>query len=280
MQANSYNSEYFPTWCPGCGNYGIWAALKAALAAKNLQPDQFAIVYGIGCSGNMNDFIKAYGFHALHGRALPNAIGLRLANHKLPVVVVGGDGDLLGEGGNHFLHACRGNYNLTVIIHDNRVYGLTTGQTSPTASQGFKSKSTPLGIIETPVNQLSLAITQGATFVAQGFAGNIPQLTELIRQGMEHPGLAIISTLQPCVTFNKVNTYQFFRERVYQLENHDSSNFSQALTVATDPEKIATGVIYKTIRPTYEASLSQLEKTALVDATLQTNLEPLLDEFA
>ena len=134
---------YFPTWCPGCGNFGIWAALKTAFAKLGLGPEDLALVYGIGCSGNMNDFLWANSFHALHGRAIPNAIGIKIANHKLPVLVIAGDGDCYGEGGNHLIHAARGNHDITVIVHDNRVYGLTTGQVAPTALKGFKSKSTP-----------------------------------------------------------------------------------------------------------------------------------------
>lgn len=279
MNPNDYNN-YFPTWCPGCGNYGIWASLKGALASLAWKPDQFTIVYGVGCSGNMNDFVKVYGLHSLHGRAMPNAIGLKLANHKLPVIVVGGDGDQYGEGGNHFMHACRGNYDITLLVHNNQVYGLTTGQVSPTSLKGSKSKSTPKGIIEDPVNPTALAITQGATYVAQGFAGDIPQLTKLIVDGINHKGFSLINVYQPCVTFNKVNTYQWFREKVYKLdETHNKEDIKQALSITVGNDKIPTGVLYQVQKPTYEESLSQLENGALVDQEPTFDFKTLIDEL-
>jgi 2-oxoglutarate ferredoxin oxidoreductase subunit beta len=174
MSTISEFSGYQPTWCPGCGNWGISVAIKSALVKAGLSPSQIFVSFGIGCSGNMNDFLNAYASHGLHGRALPVAIGVKLANHTMKTIVVAGDGDFYGEGGNHFLHACRGNHDITVILHDNRVYGLTTGQTAPTGAKGYKSKSTPLGIVEVPLDPIALAVTQGATFVAQAFAGEAP----------------------------------------------------------------------------------------------------------
>lgn len=281
MEAKDFNTAYFPTWCPGCGDFGIWAALKQSLVDLAWKPDEFLIIYGIGCSGNMNDFVKSYGFHSLHGRAIANAVGFKLANHQMPLIVVGGDGDLLGEGGNHFIHACRGNYDLTVIIHDNKVYGLTTGQVSPTAAKGNKSKSTPAGIIEIPVNPLALAISQGATYVAQGFAGDIPQLTTLIINGVKHKGLSIINVLQPCVTFNKVNTYDWYRQRVYKLEDsHKRQDKIQALQKALEQDKIPTGVLYEEQRPTYEESVEQIKDSPLVAKKIKTDISPLLEELS
>jgi 2-oxoglutarate ferredoxin oxidoreductase subunit beta len=279
MNPNDYNG-YFPTWCPGCGNYGIWAALKAALVKLGWKPDDFAIVYGVGCSGNMNDFVKVYGLHSLHGRAVPNAIGLKLANHKLPVIVIGGDGDQYGEGGNHFMHACRGNYDLTVLVHNNQVYGLTTGQVSPTANKGAKSKSTPTGIIEEPVNPIALAVSQGASFVAQGFSGDIPLLTDLIVSAINHKGFSLVNCYQPCVTFNKVNTYQWFRERVYKLdESYNKTDKKNALDLSIEHDKIPLGVIYQVERPVYEESLSQLQQGSLVEQGMQFDYKSLIDEF-
>lgn len=281
MEANDFSTTYFPTWCPGCGDYGIWASIKQSLVNLAWKPDDFVIVYGIGCSGNMNDFVKSYGFHSLHGRSIANAVGLKLANHKMPVMVVGGDGDLLGEGGNHFIHACRGNYNLTVVIHDNKVYGLTTGQVSPTAAKGNKSKSTPSGIIETPINPLALAITQGATYVAQGFAGDIPQLTNLITNGVKHKGLSIINVLQPCVTFNKINTYNWYREKVYKIEeNHKKEDKIKALKKALQRDKIPTGLLYEEQRPTYEESVEQIKDSTLISKKINSDISPLLEELS
>jgi len=273
---------YFPTWCPGCGNFGIWAALKSAFTKLTFTPENFSIVYGIGCSGNMNDFLWATSFHALHGRALPTAIGIKLANHKLPVVVIVGDGDCYGEGGNHLLHAARGNHDITVIVHDNRVYGLTTGQVAPTALKGFKAKSTPSGIIEVPINPIALAVSQGSTFVAQGFSGDMAHLTDLLIAGVKHKGFSLVNIFQPCVTFNQQTTYAWYRERVYKLtsDNHDSSNVGGALEKSLELEaKIPLGIIYQTQRPVYTDSLPQVAQKPLVDANLKLDLDPFVKEF-
>ncbi len=260
-------TAYTPTWCPGCGDYGIWAALKNTLVKLGWGMDQFVIVYGIGCSGNMTDFIKSHGFHSLHGRAIPNAIGIKLANHKLKVICVVGDGDFYGEGGNHFLHAARGNHDITVIVHDNRVYGLTTGQTAPTSQKGFKSKSTPAGVIEQEINGLGLAIIQGASFVARGFAGDIPHLSTIFKAALTHTGFSLVDVLQPCVTFNKINTYQFYRERVYKLEEsgYNPANKRQAFEkVVFDTEKIATGIIFEDQRQAYHEEVAIIKDIPLV----------------
>jgi 2-oxoglutarate ferredoxin oxidoreductase subunit beta len=209
---------YKPTWCPGCGNWGIGMSLKMAFVEMGMMPSSVMISFGIGCSGNMNDFVNGYAMHGLHGRAIATAVGMKLANHKMPVCAVVGDGDCYGEGGNHFLHACRGNHDIKVLIHDNRVYGLTTGQVSPMAEKGQKSKSTPSGIIETPVDPLALAITQGASFVAQTFAGDTKHMVETIKKAFAHTGFAVVNVLQPCVTFDKKSTYQYYMQHVYKLD--------------------------------------------------------------
>jgi len=256
-------SGYPPTWCPGCGNHGIGIGLKTALVQLNLDPSSVFVAFGIGCSGNMNDFLNAYVVHGLHGRAIPLAIGMKLANHKMPVIVVAGDGDCYGEGGNHFLHACRGNHNITVIVHDNRVYGLTTGQSAPTAKKGYRSKSTPTGIIEISLNPLTLALTQGATFVAQTFAGDASHMIEIIKQGIQHKGFSLINVLQPCVTFNKVNTYQYYQKKVFKLgENYKKSDLRSALEAAQGnrDEKYPLGILFQEERLTFTDQLSQIQK--------------------
>jgi len=273
---------YPPTWCPGCGNFGIGVSIKSALAQMNYSPSDIFLVFGIGCSGNMNDFLNGYAIHSLHGRAIPNAIGIKIANHKKPVIVIVGDGDCYGEGGNHFLHAARGNHDITVIVHDNSVYGLTTGQVAPTAKKGYKSKSTPNGIIEVAVNPLALALTQGATFIAQAFAGDTPHLVETIRQGIEHRGFSLINVLQPCVTFNKVNTYQYYRELVYKLpSNYQKNDFDQAMkkTVELNEEKYPLGVIYQVDRPTFTDQLPQIKASTLIDKSRFIDFDYLLREF-
>ncbi len=261
-------SGYQPTWCPGCGDWGIGIALKMALVQLNYSPDNIVVVFGIGCSGNMNDFLNAYAIHSLHGRAIPNAIGVKIANHRLKIIAVVGDGDCYGEGGNHLTHAARGNHDITVLVHNNSVYGLTTGQVAPTAQKGMKSKSTPTGIIEEPLNPLILALTQGATFVGQGFAGNTPHLIELMKKAIQHQGFSLLNILQPCVTFNKINTYQYYKERGYQLpDDYDFSNYELALkkTLELNEEKYPLGVIYQVKKPTFTEQLTQIKKKPLVE---------------
>jgi len=271
-----------PTWCSGCGNHGIGIALKLALTQMNLDPSQIAMVFGIGCSGNMADFINVYALHSLHGRAIPNAIGIKLANHKLPVFVIAGDGDTYGEGGNHFLHACRGNHDIKLITHCNSLYGLTTGQTAPTSQKGFRSKSTPEGSVEIALNPLIIALYSGATFIAQAYAGDTPQIIEILKKGIEHKGFVLINILQPCVTFNKINTYQYYKDKVYKLPaDYDKTNFDEAIKKANElsAERYPLGVIYETNKPTFTDQLSQLQEKALIDKERFTDFSDLIKEF-
>ena len=258
---------YKPTWCPGCGNYAILASIKRSLDELGLKPSDVFTVFGIGCSGNMNDFLNVNVFHGLHGRSLPAAIGIKIASHNMPVLVIAGDGDFYGEGGNHFLHACRGNHDITVIIHNNNVYGLTTGQVAPTAKKGYKSKSTPSGIIEEEINPLALAISQGATYVAQGYAKDVLGLSSLIKDGINHKGFSLINVLQPCVTFNKTHSYEFFDKNSYKLpESYDSADFDKAIKKSFDPiknGKYPVGVLYKTKRSIFTENLSQIKSKNL-----------------
>ncbi len=283
MTDTSQFDGYTPTWCPGCGDWGINAAVKRAFGELDLDPSGMIAIFGIGCSGNMNDFLNAYAMHSLHGRALPNAIGAKIANHHLPVVAIVGDGDCYGEGGNHFIHACRGNHDITVIVHDNGVYGLTTGQAAPTAQKGFKAKSTPGGIIEIPINPLTLAISSGATYVAQGFAGDIPHTVPLIKKGLAHKGFSLVNILQPCVTFNRVNTYQYYLQHTYKLnENYDPQNAPEAMKTAMgmSQEKFPLGVIFEdNSRASYTDCLPQLTDKTLVEKSRQTDLTILETDF-
>lgn len=253
-----------PTWCPGCGDFGIWTALKRALVKLGLTPDRLTIVFGIGCSGNMVNFMRAYGFHGLHGRTLPLAEGIRIANHKLPVIAIGGDGDGLGEGMGHFIHAIRANPNVTYILHDNQVYGLTKGQPSPTAPKGFVSTTAPTGVAEEPINPLALALGAGASFVSRGFAGDLDSLEGLMTSALRFPGFALIDVLQPCVTFNHHNTYWWYYQRVYQLESveHDPTSLDAAWVRARElmEQKIPVGIFYRAKRPTIESQLAPLQR--------------------
>ncbi len=266
--ASEFQSQT-PTWCPGCGDFGIWTALKGALQKIGKRPDEIVLVFGIGCSGNMTNFIRAYGFHGLHGRTLPVAEGIRLANHKLPVIAIGGDGDGLGEGMGHFIHAMRSNPNVTYILHDNQVYGLTKGQHSPTAPLGFASTTAPDGVIEEPVNPIALALAAGASFVSRGFAGDVTSLEGLMVQALTHDGFALVDVLQPCVTYNTHNTYLWYYHRVYQLASvqHDARDFAAAWQRAHEPidEKIPLGVFFQQARPTLESQQPALKTGTLIE---------------
>lgn len=281
----SYETVHAPTWCPGCGDFAIWRALKLTLARSKLEPHDTVVVYGIGCSGNMADKLRVYGFHGLHGRALPAAEGIKLANHRMPVIVIGGDGDGYGEGMGHFLHTMRGNHDLTYIVHDNAVYGLTKGQTAPTSPKGFVSNSTPSGVIEEAVNPIALAVAAGATFVARGFSGDVPHLSDLMVAGMQHRGFALIDVFQPCVTFNHQNTFDFYRKRVYKLETtkgYDPKDRGMAFARALEwGDRIPIGIFYQhEERPAYHEELPQLANGTLVDQPVDgADITPLYQEF-
>lgn len=221
-----------PDWCPGCGDFGVLAAVQKALVELQIPGHEVVTISGIGCSSNFPGFIETYGMHTLHGRALPVATGMKMANHELTVLVTGGDGDGFGIGGNHFAHAMRRNVDLTYIVMDNQIYGLTTGQTSPTSSVGMKTKSTPFGNVEGPIHPIASALACGATFVARGFSADQKHLTELLRQAIEHKGFSFVDVFSPCVTYNKENTFQWFRPRVKKLEDdpgYDATNWVAAM---------------------------------------------------
>ena len=262
-------SQIHPDWCPGCGDFGVLKSLKEAIVELGIPPHEVLVVSGIGCSSNLPGFIRAYGVHSLHGRALPVATGAALANHALHVVAVGGDGDGYGIGMAHFIHAMRRNLNLTYIVMDNEIYGLTTGQASPTTTEGHKTKSTPRGNVERPVQPLALALVTGATFVARGFSGEPKHLTKLTAAAIAHRGFSLIDVFSPCVTFNKLNTYPFFRERVYKLEDekgYDPTDLKAALGKSMEfGSRIPIGLLYRDERPTYEDTDPVLAKEPLVE---------------
>lgn len=263
-----YNNAMNPTWCPGCGDYGILMGLKQALVELQLQPYQTLVVWGIGCSGNMSNWVNVYGIHGLHGRAMPVATAAKLVNPKLTVIVEGGDGDGYGIGIGHFIHAMRRNLDITYIVHNNQIYGLTTGQTSPTSDHGFKTKSTPCGVIERPINPLALALSSDASYIARGFSGDVNHLRGLIADGILHRGFSLIDVLQPCITFNYQNTYDWFRERVYKvqdIEGYDTSNKQKAYERALEwGPKIPIGLLYKEERGIYSDEFDHLAKDEAV----------------
>jgi len=275
-----FETHVFPTWCPGCGDFGIWTALKEALVELNIPPHKLVVVFGIGCSGNQANFVRAYGFHGLHGRALPVAEGISLANHGITTIVVGGDGDGYGEGMAHFIHTIRANPNITYLVHDNQVYGLTKGQTSPTTAKGMKTPSTPLGATDEPVNPMALAIATGCGFVARGFAGDTDHLKKLIIAGVRHRGFSLIDVLQPCVTFNHLNTYNWFYQRLVKLEDnkHDSSDRQAAwLQTQRGIDHVPIGIFYQEEKAALQDGFAMLAEKPLVKQSAdKRNLGPLL----
>ena len=269
-------------WCPGCGNFGILSAVKNALVELELEPHQVLMVSGIGQSGKLPHYMKSNTFNSLHGRPVPPAVAAKIANPKLTVIAVSGDGDGYGEGGNHFIHAMRRNHDITYLVHNNQVYGLTKGQASPTSDTGFVTKTTPHGA-PSPVSPLALAIVTGAAFVARGFAGDVEHLTGLIKEGITHKGFSLIDILQPCVSFNRKNTYEWYRERVYKLDKsgYDPFNKMAALEKSMEwGERIPTGVLYRQERPTFEEQFPVLAGGTLVEQEINPgSVEKLLDEF-
>ncbi len=244
------------SWCPGCGDFGILSAIKETLTALQLTPQQTAIISGIGQAGKLPHYINSNGFHTLHGRAIPIATGVKTANPQLTVLAVGGDGDMYAEGGNHFLHVLRRNPDITVIIHNNQIYGLTKGQGSPTSLQGMKTTTQPRGVCAEPLNAMAIAIVQNVSFVARSFIGDKELTVDVLRQAVEHNGLAIVEIFHPCVTFNKLNTYAWYAEHCQRIENHDCSDQAAALALALNVEQYPIGVLYRSgDKKTFEEQL-------------------------
>ncbi len=270
------------TWCPGCGNFAILMTVKQALVDLGLRREEVVAVTGIGCHGKFTDYINVNGFHSIHGRVLPAATGIKLANHDLTVIGFAGDGDAFNIGLGHLAHAARRNVDMTYVIHDNLIYGLTTGQTSPTSKKGFVTKTSPRGSFETAVNPLTQALTGDASFVARTFSGEPRHMTEVLKKAIKHTGFALVDVLQPCVTFNRVDTYQFYKERVYKLENedHDVGDFDAAYHKALEwGDRIPIGVFYQEEKPPYRTSFPALNDGPLVRQPPRADVEKLIDEL-
>lgn len=270
-------------WCPGCGNFAILQALRKALVDLGIEPHQVLFVSGIGQAPKLPHYTHGNVFNGLHGRTLPAATGAKIANHELVVVGIDGDGGAYGEGISHLLATMRRNVNMTYMAHNNQVYGLTKGQASPTSDLGFVTKTTSLGASQ-PVNPLALALASNVSFLARGFAGDIEHLSTLLKMGIEHRGFALIDILQPCVSFNHKNTYQWYRERVYKVEDesgYDSSDKITAFAKAQEwGDRIPIGLIYRKERPVYEEQLPALREITLVKQKINPlQYEALLDEF-
>mgnify|MGYP001765633841 CR=1 FL=1 len=271
-----------PAWCPGCGDFSILAAVKKALVDLQLEPYKVLMVSGIGQAGKLPHYTKCNVFNGLHGRPMPAAIGAKIANTELTVIAISGDGDGYGEGGNHWIHAMRRNHDITYLVHNNQVYGLTKGQASPTSDQGSVTKTTPDGSL-VPVYPVALAIAAGAGFIARGFAGDIEHLASLIKAGILYKGFALIDILQPCPTFNKKNTYAWYRERVYKLDEtgYDPGNKLTAFEKAYEwGDRIPIGVIYRRETDSFEEQVPALKKGPLVKQRIEPlQIERLLSEF-
>ncbi|PLR69827.1 MULTISPECIES: 2-oxoacid:ferredoxin oxidoreductase subunit beta [Bacillaceae] len=281
-----FRNNVKPNWCPGCGDFSVQAAIQRAAANAGLEPDQLAVVSGIGCSGRISGYINAYGFHGIHGRSLPIAQGVKMANKDLTVIASGGDGDGFAIGMGHTIHAIRRNIDVTYIVMDNQIYGLTKGQTSPRSDVGFKTKSTPKGSIESSLSVMEMALTAGATFVAQSFSTDLKDLTSIIEAGINHKGFSLINVFSPCVTYNKINTYDWFKENLTKLsdiEGYDPSNRMIAMQTLMERNGLVTGLIYQNKnQPSYQELVHNYSETPLSQADLQISEEKfneLLSEF-
>ena len=271
-----------PAWCPGCGNYSILKSFKDALIDIAMEPYQFTVVSGIGQAAKFPHYVKCNAFNGLHGRALPVATGIKLANHEHHVMVFTGDGDCYGEGGNHFMHSIRRNINVKLFVHDNQIYGLTKGQASPTSMEGMKTKNQPFGVISEQLNPLALAIALDCSFVARGFSGEMGHLKELMKEAVQHKGFTLVDILQPCLSFNKVNTFQWYKDRVYHLdESHNVEDRIKAFEKSLEwGDRIPLGVLYRNNRPVYEERIPVNNNGPLVKQGFDMKkVEETLKEF-
>src|SRR5215469_16944238 len=286
LPISTYESVVEPDWCPGCGDFGVLRALEIAAGKLGIYPKDLMVVSGIGCSSNLPGFIHAYGVHSLHGRAVAVAEGIKLANHDLNVVITGGDGDGYGIGIGHFIHAMRRNINITYVVMNNQIYGLTTGQASPTTMKEMRTKSTPRGNVELPINPIALALVSGATYIARAFSGEPEHMASMIAGGIAHRGFSLVDVFSPCVTYNKINTYPYFKKRVYKLDDksgHDSGKIEQAMERAFEwGDKIPIGVFYRQEQPTYEDHEKAFRRGPLVKQKLglaSETFDSLMEEF-
>jgi 2-oxoglutarate ferredoxin oxidoreductase subunit beta len=271
-----------PAWCPGCGNFGILRAFKETVVELGLEPHQFTIVSGIGQSGKFPHYLRCNTFNGLHGRTLPVATGIRLANHEMLVIAVAGDGDCYGEGGNHLIHAMRKNINVKLFVHNNQIYGLTKGQPSPTSMEGMVTKNHPFGVFAGQLNPLALAVALDCSFVARGFAGDTEHLKMLMKEAMLHNGLSLLDILQPCVTFNKINTYDWYRQRVYHIDTqYNPEDRIEAFKKALEwGDRIPLGIIYRNHRPVLEERIPVIRDMPLIRQVFDpSRIEITLREF-
>jgi len=285
MNINDFKSNNEIAWCPGCGDFGILTALKRALVKLDKQPKDILLCSGIGQAAKLPHYVKANCFNGLHGRSIPPAIAAKIANPNLTVVVTTGDGDCYGEGGNHLMHNIRRNVDITVVVHDNQIYGLTKGQASPTTELGYHTNIQVDGVISEPLHPLEMAIALGCSFVARGYSSDAEHLSWLIEEGIKHKGFALIDVLQPCVTFNKKNTYEWYSKRVYKI--NDDASYGPADKAAAYKkageweDKIPIGIIFKSQRQTYEEKSNISPAHALIDEQIENiDIKGVLSDFA
>ncbi len=272
----AFAGEIDPDWCLGCGDFGVLKAVQKAANFLGIKPHELLVVSGIGCSSNLPGYMHAYGFHSLHGRAVPVASGAKLGNHELKVLIAGGDGDGYGIGLGHFIHLMRRNIDLTYVVMDNQIYGLTIGQASPTSEKRMKTISTPRGNPENPINPIALALISGATFVARAFSGEPNHLAEIIAKGIDHRGFSLVDVFSPCVTYNKVNTYPFFKERLYNIQenDHNIEDFDLALKTSFEwGDAIPMGIFFQVDAPLYEEQEPALQDGPLAKQPLGLSQE-------
>lgn len=278
-----FDAERETAWCPGCGNFPLRKSLAEALAGLDITPDRVAMFTGIGQAAKMPHYIRVNGFNGLHGRALPPALGFRMVNPELKVIVESGDGDTYGEGGNHILHNIRRNPDIAHFVHDNQIYGLTKGQASPTTGEEITTAVQPYGITAAPFNPIKFAVAMGASFVARAFVGNQDHLIEMMQAAIEHEGYALVDILQPCVTFNKVNTYQWYKERSYVMDDdYDPTDYRAAQEKAEEwGEKIPLGIIYRQDdRKPFRSKFDWLSDSFVKDYKEPAEYKDLMNEFA
>jgi 2-oxoglutarate ferredoxin oxidoreductase subunit beta len=275
--ANDYKSDLKPVWCPGCGDFGVLKGVYEAMLNLQLDPDKVAIVSGIGCSGRLPYFTKCYSFHGVHGRSLPTAMGIKLANPELTVLAVGGDGDGFAIGGGHIPHMARKNIDITYIVMDNEIYGLTKGQVAPTSPLNQSYSTAPFGNLESGIDPVALVLSYGATYVARGFSGDPGMLTELIQKGIEHKGFSFVHVLSPCPTFNKAVTFKSIRSKAQAVNGHNPTDLRKALDLALDSNAIHLGVFYQVEKKSYNERWQEIWRET---SQKPGNLEDLLQRYA
>lgn len=281
---DKYSNDVTPTWCPGCGDFSVLRSVKAAASHLNIENHNLSIVSGIGCSGRISGYINSYGFHSIHGRALPIAQGIKLANSDLTVIAMGGDGDGFAIGTNHTVHAMRRNIDITYIVMNNQIYGLTKGHTSPLSHKGFVTKSTPFGSNDSPISPGLLALASGASFIAQGFSAYQKQLVDLIVKAINHRGFSFINVFSPCVTFNKTNTYEWFRKNLINLDEHqhyDISDYKKAMNKYLETNGLFTGLLYESKESDFHENLGNRETKPIVsqDLNISKDFDNLMEDF-